>query len=243
MNRRNNLAKILSHLRNGTLIVRLRSALRGPRSATTQEPVGDVYYGLCAEQYLSKRRKQDYWHLEQKIMEELLKEFPTGISVLDVPFGTGRFVPFYTQMGMKIVGLDASKDMIEVARRELAENFGSCVVKVGDAVALPFKNGEFELCVCFRFLSHIVSYDQAKVVLAELRRVCKKHLIVQLRVRQEAAPKISNVASEQPMGDQVDLRGIAKLLSDAGFRIVKELQLEERKTYRRAVFLCEITQQ
>lgn len=231
--------KISSHIRNGTLLSRIRAKVIGKKAETAAAPVGDVYYGECADQYLDKRLAQDYWHLEQDVVEKLLTEFAEGTTVLDVPFGTGRFVPFYTNQKMKIFGLDASEDMIKVAERELGEGFAACDVRVGDAMALPYGDSEFDLGVCFRFLSHIVSYEQACKVLVELRRVCAKHLIVQLRVRREDAPEIDRLDPTASMDDNVDLAGVTQMLTQAGFRIVKQVPLEEREVYSRTVFLCE----
>ena len=231
--------KITSHIRSGTLLSRLKSKVVGTRADKTAEPVGDVFYGDCADQYLDKRLAQDYWHLEQDVVEELLKDFPEGTTVLDVPFGTGRFVPFYANQKMQIFGLDASEDMIKVAERELGSGFAACDVKVGDAMALPYDDNQFDLGVCFRFLSHIVSYEQACKVLAELRRVCGKHLIVQLRVRRDDAPAVDRIDPNKSMDDNLDLAGVTQMLTQAGFRITKKVPLEEREFYARTVFLCE----
>ena len=52
---------------------------------------GDRYYGHSATRYEKKRKKQDWWHVEQAEMEDLLATLPDGLSVVDIPFGTGTF--------------------------------------------------------------------------------------------------------------------------------------------------------
>lgn len=93
----------------------------------------DSYYGNKAQNYNAVRHKQFRWQLEQQIVEEIVKKQNDGITVLDVPFGTGRFVDFYISKNIKIHGLDISKDMIQQAEKNLGDKFEWCVVKTGNA--------------------------------------------------------------------------------------------------------------
>ncbi len=43
---------------------------------------------------------------------------PEGIKVLDVPFGTGRFVQMFLEKKMEIHGIDISEDMYVAAKEE-----------------------------------------------------------------------------------------------------------------------------
>ena len=73
---------------------------------------GDTYYGKVAANYQKRREKQPWWQVEQDEMERLLDKLPREVSVLDVPFGTGRFVPFYLDRNYSISGLEISEAMI-----------------------------------------------------------------------------------------------------------------------------------
>ena len=236
------LAKVLRHARSGTLFSRIGAKLFGAKrkSAPSSKPDGDTYYGACADDYLAKRTQQDYWHLEQKLVADLLDEFPDGLAVLDVPFGTGRFVPEFLAKNMQITGLDASKDMLDVARRELGDKLDQCRIDIGDATRLPYEAGSFDLVVCIRFLTHIINFEQAKLVLDEFRRVSRGKLLIQARVRRPDVPAVPLPVGGDKIGDRMTLEQLTTLLAEHGLVVEKIESIETRETYSRAVLVCSV---
>ena len=91
-----------------------------PKVVSEGRPKGDTYYKEIASKYEDKRKKQAWGHVEQDQMAQLLDQLPDGMSVVDIPFGTGRFVPMYRKKGFEIAGLDASEDMISTAQKILS---------------------------------------------------------------------------------------------------------------------------
>ena len=237
------LNKIVARVKDGTFIQRSMEKLIGRPSQEAKgvEPAGDTYYGKCAENYLTKRLQQDYWHLEQETVQEIIAGYPREIRVLDVPFGTGRFVPYYLEKSMDIHGLDASEDMVGVARRELGEDFSKCTIEIGDAAKLPYEDAAFDVVLSFRFLSHVVSARQAKTILREFKRVCRSDLLIQLRVRRDDVPPGEPPKHDQSFGDRLTHEQIREEFDAVGFRIEKTWRLEDRPTYSRAVFRCKST--
>jgi GAF domain-containing protein len=77
------------------------------------------YEGDAAEHYDESRKNRTVFNWEEHIVGELLKEAPTGTRVLDVPVGTGRFIPTYVRLGLEVVGLDFSRDMLDEAAQTL----------------------------------------------------------------------------------------------------------------------------
>ena len=141
---------------------------------------GDRYYGNTAERYEKKRKKQDWWHVEQTEMEALLATLPDELSVVDIPFGTGRFVPYYLAKGFKVAGLDVSHEMLASAKTSLGADYDSCTAITGSAMSLPYADDQFDLLVSARFLRDIILFGDAKKALSEFVRVTKSHLIIQL---------------------------------------------------------------
>lgn len=141
---------------------------------------GDRYYGNAAARYEKKRKKQDWWHVEQTEMQALLAELPDGLSVVDIPFGTGRFVPYYLAKNFKVAGLDASHEMLASAKASLGEDYDRCTAITGSAMNLPYADGQFDMLVSTRFLRDIILFADAKKALAEFVRVAKTHLIIQI---------------------------------------------------------------
>ena len=183
------------------------------------KPKGDTYYDDVARNYEVKRTKQAWWHVEQDEMKALLSQLPDGLSVVDIPFGTGRFVKMYKEKGFSVSGLDASGDMISTAKKILGADFTGVDARVGDAAALPFKDQEFDLLVSTRFLRDIVVYRVAKDILREFSRVTKQYAIIQLgHNRSEGfVPD-----EETPMGGVLSEKDTYKLLKDNGFEVLEK---------------------
>lgn len=145
-----------------------------------KRPKGDSYYGKKSVNYEKRRKKQDWWHVEQREMLALLSELPRNLSVIDIPFGTGRFVPYYLEFGYQVHGLDASEDMLEAAKVALGDQYERCKTRTGNAAALPYEDGEFDLVVSTRFLRDIILFKDALKMLSEMARVTSKYAIIQL---------------------------------------------------------------
>lgn len=202
---------------------------------------GDSYYGKRAERYEVRRKKQDWWNVEQEEMKSLLGSLPRNISVVDIPFGTGRFVPFYVENGYEISGLDASDAMLATASNILGDQFEKCSVKTGSAMELPFADGQFDLLVSTRFIRDIIVASDAMRALAEFSRVTKKYAIIQLG--ETTKQKSTSVDPEVTLGSRLTAERNAAMLKDVGFhvlekRLVKSDPDEESEIYH---FLCEKT--
>lgn len=148
--------------------------------ARNPKPKGDKYYGRTAEIYNKKRSRQKWWHVEHEEMRSLLAGLPEGLSVVDIPFGTGRFVPLYLERGFTISGLEISDHMVRAAEKDLGDDFRHCDVKIGSATDIPFADGAFDLVVSTRFLSNIILFPDARKALSEFARITRKYGIIQL---------------------------------------------------------------
>lgn len=95
------------------------------------------------------------------IMERVILAHVAGCRrVLDVGCGTGRFT--VQLRAHDAIGLDRSREMLELARRRDL----TCVL--GDAHALPFQAGAFDAVVA---TDHVFSYLDVDRALAEAQRV------------------------------------------------------------------------
>lgn len=199
---------------------------------------GDSYYGKVARNYEKRRRKQDWWGVEQEEMKSLLDTLPDGLSVVDVPFGTGRFVPYYVAHGYKIHGVDASNEMLATAEEILGDDYKKCDVTIGSAMALDFKDGAFDLLVSTRFLRDIIVARDAKQALSEFARVAKKYAIIQLGEHTGAGEEVDpNVV----LGSRLSAQGNADMLAEVGFKIVDKRLVKDDSDVNSKIFhfLCE----
>lgn len=202
---------------------------------------GDSYYGKVAANYEKRRRQQAWWSVEQDEMEALLDTLPRGLKVLDVPFGTGRFVTAYIARGHEITGLDASYAMIAQGAEILGADFNHCTTRTGSAMDLPFADGAFDLLVSTRFLRDIISFHDARIALAEFARVTRRYAIIQLG--QSLDGTSVQVAESAPMQSQLSAKAIDELLGSVGFTPTARRKVKSDPEANSEIFhiLCEKT--
>lgn len=105
-------------------------------------------------------------------------------ELLDLPTGTGRFVPGFLSAGLSLVGADISHEMMKQARAKAGDappagmqGFLQC-----DAEALPLRDASFDAVASIRFFMHLT--PQVRVaVLREFARVSRRWVIVDYRHR------------------------------------------------------------
>jgi ubiquinone/menaquinone biosynthesis methyltransferase len=69
----------------------------------------------------------------------------TGRLALDLAAGTGDIAFALAGAGARVVALDITPRMLELAAEKAAQRSGSCVFVVGDMLALPFPRDSFDL--------------------------------------------------------------------------------------------------
>jgi ubiquinone/menaquinone biosynthesis C-methylase UbiE len=100
--------------------------------------------------------------------------------VLDVGTGTGRAALALATAGAEVVGTDASRAMLEVARSRAAEARLAITFIPGDAHALPFPDKSFDAAVCLRVIMHTPDWRQC---VAELCRVSRSRVVLDFPAR------------------------------------------------------------
>jgi ubiquinone/menaquinone biosynthesis C-methylase UbiE len=120
------------------------------------------------------------WEAETRLLEELLAALPAR-RVLDVACGTG----FLTRrLPGDVVGLDQSDAMLAVARARLP----SARFVHGDAFALPFSSGSFDIVFTAHFYGHLRLGERERF-LAEARRVAGEVIVVDSALAGDAKPE------------------------------------------------------
>jgi ubiquinone/menaquinone biosynthesis C-methylase UbiE len=97
----------------------------------------------------------------------LLAPFAGDERALDVGCGTGALAYALAEHVGTVVGVDSSEAFLEAARLNAPSN---CVFTAGDATALPFPYGDFDLVGCLRVLHHV---RRPELVVSELARVAR----------------------------------------------------------------------
>jgi len=147
----------------------------------------------------------------------------SGRTVLDVGTGTGRAAIALAARGARVTGVDASAEMLVVARKRAQEAGVGISFAPGDAHELSFPDRSFEAVVCLRVLMHTPDWRQS---LAELCRVASRHIVfdypallsaaaLQALSRRLAATLGARVESYRVLSD----RTVQQALAANGFQI------------------------
>jgi ubiquinone/menaquinone biosynthesis C-methylase UbiE len=160
------------------------------RSDGVRYAVGDhmaAYYERRAREYddwwLSEgqfaNRPRRAWAAEVRDLLLLVAHLRPG-RVLDVGCGTA----FLTRhLRGELTALDRSPSMVEIAQRRLPD----ARVLLGNAVPLPFDDGEFDRVFTSHFYGHLLE-DERTGFLEEARRVADEVVVVDAALRDDVLP-------------------------------------------------------
>ncbi len=136
---------------------------------------------------------------QERIIADFLEPV-RDLRVLDVGTGTGRGAIALASRGAKVTGVDASAEMLAVARRRAAQAGVSVPFVEGDAHALTYEDRSFDAVVCLRMLMHTPDWRQS---LGELCRVARHRVLfdypalMSAAALQSAARHLANMAGGQ----------------------------------------------
>ena len=144
-------------------------------------------------------------------------------TVLDVGTGTGRAALLLARAGALVTGIDASEEMLRVARARAAEETSAVTFLAGDAHKLQFPDRSFDVVVCLRVVMHSPEWN---AVVKELCRTAKDRVILDYPSSRSVAHLQSSIrqvlhalsVKTEPYRVFSD-RTIESALSASGFRV------------------------
>jgi len=167
----------------------------GPRASAPHDHYSYAAYAdpAMADRFEQVRFGGPIGTLLAESQERVLLDFVgplEGRTVLDVGTGTGRAALALAARGGTVSAVDASAEMLRVARQRAAERGVAVVFTPGDAHALPFAAEAFDVAVCLRVLMH--APDWARCV-GELCRVARHRVVLDYPALLSAAALQSGV--------------------------------------------------
>jgi ubiquinone/menaquinone biosynthesis C-methylase UbiE len=103
--------------------------------------------------------------VEERVVEDMIARIPVG-RALDAACGTGRHTARLAARGHRVVGIDASPEMLARAQARVP----AAELEVGTLEALPLADASVDLAVCALALTHVPDLGPA---LRELARVVR----------------------------------------------------------------------
>jgi SAM-dependent methyltransferase len=102
----------------------------------------------------------------------LIREYAGSISsALDYGCGAGRSTRFLKRLGLNVVGVDVSGEMLEEARSK----DGSGEYHLISSGHLPFGDSSFDLVFSSFVFLEVARIEEIEAILNEMRRVLRKH--------------------------------------------------------------------
>lgn len=141
--------------------------------------VADAYDSWRYETPRGRRRNRRDLAAIRRALAEAARRGRAVRSALDLPCGTGRLAPLLREESIAFVGADIALEMMRVARRKL----GPVPLVQCDAERLPHADGAFDAVFAIRFLFHVPDRASRARLLAEMRRVSRSWLVLDMRHR------------------------------------------------------------
>ncbi len=139
-----------------------------------------AYNGTVATTYDEARVGEMIWVQEQAFIEQWARSLTPGKTILDLPAGTGRFLEFFLQRGLRVLARDISADMLaEIRRLHPAVAAADLDIREGDAEHLELADQSVDYLISWRLL-HLVPFPMIPAILREFHRVARGPVVVQV---------------------------------------------------------------
>lgn len=201
------------------------------------------YYQGAAVNYDSIRFSCECNNIYDRIAKETVYRYlKDNNNVLDAGTGTGRFAIYLAQMGLNVVAMDTSPEMIKIARNK-AQELG-CQHRIQFVVAdienLPFKATSFDGFCSIIVLIHFAFLDQA---VSELARILKPGGVAVLdtpsKVLSRAYQPLVRLLGKTTFRDyHYDLKQMNRLLKNNSLEIVAQKGFGKLPRLFLHLFLC-----
>jgi SAM-dependent methyltransferase len=160
------------------------------------------------------------------LLRELLAPLPSSALVLDAPCGTGRAIGGLLRAGWRVIGLDASAEMIACARAarieapERAESGGFLGFVQAELERLPLRSGSVQALVSLRFFFHVDDRAARQSILREMARVSSGWVVIQERHRESLKHRLRRLRPLQAERAPAPSVGeLSEELAQAGLRL------------------------
>ncbi len=144
------------------------------------------------ETYAEYRERMDYGksrsesYAERKLAHQnefdlvgvAINQLPTGLSILDIPCGGGRFSLYLAERGFEVMSGDRSPDMVDITERTLRDAGHSAAARVLDVESLDLDDRSLDAIFCFRLFHHIPHKEVRSTVVRELCRVADQYVVM-----------------------------------------------------------------
>lgn len=146
------------------------------------------WYDQNAQQY-SQATKVTY---SQEAIDKFIGLLPKGAKVLDAGCASGRDSALLTDKRCRVTGIDLSRGLIEIAKREYPNiNFIH-----GSFLELPFDDEDYDGVWANASLLHLETDNDVRKALKEFSRVLKKNGILHILVKAQTGKEKTAIVKD-----------------------------------------------
>lgn len=150
------------------VIARDHGRLGQVRAARAEKAM--AYFSRNAQGWDSLRRLHVSEAEVEKTLREMVGERPVD-SLLDLGTGTGRLLQLFEGIYRQGMGIDASREMLAVARSNLEKSgISKASIRLGDIFNLPLESGSFDLVTVHQVLHYL---DEPQFAISEAARMLR----------------------------------------------------------------------
>jgi ArsR family transcriptional regulator len=154
--------------RQDAVILRDQGRLTQVRLARAEK--AQAYFGANASAWDDLRRLHVSEEKVEKALREVVGERPID-ALLDLGTGTGRLLQLFEGIYRRGVGIDASREMLSVARANLEKSgIAKASIRLGDIFNLPLDGDQFDLVTIHQVLHYL---ESPQVAIAEAARMLR----------------------------------------------------------------------
>jgi SAM-dependent methyltransferase len=146
----------------------------------------EEYYGITATNYENRRKDMKDWNNEEAALQKIISELSVvghkKLCILDLPCGTGRWIPHLKPIADTYFGVDISKDMIAEAKKKITDIEFPCNFFEDTWLDyLTRTEDKVDLIISTRFL---MSWDKktSRNILELMAQKSQRFLILEIRI-------------------------------------------------------------
>ncbi|MEW6621022.1 MAG: methyltransferase domain-containing protein [bacterium] len=129
------------------------------------------YYDLIYNEQFKEKTKGEITFLQNFL--------PKKGKILDIACGTGRHLLPLKMLGYEVIGIDLSKNMLQIPRNKIKNLKFNIKLIQGDMRFLPLQNQSIVGVIClFSSFCHLLTLDNQKKTVNEIYRILKNNGVV-----------------------------------------------------------------
>lgn len=179
--------------------------------------------GFQARWYAKQRGTEPQMVQYRKQAAGLTASLPSGADVLEIAPGPGYHAIEVAKLGFTVTGLDISATMVEIASEGARRASVLAEFRRGDASAMPFEDGSFDLIVC---QAAFKNFRRPVTALNEMHRVLRPGGVAVVQ-------DMSHEATDAAIDHEVAAMNLGTV---GGLAVRRTLGMLRRRAFTRAQF-------